>query len=75
MEPSQYYRHFKGGKYKFICFAKDSEDPQKELVVYQALYGEKSVWVRPKEMFFSNVERADYSGPRFIPITEEEANQ
>ena len=68
----KYYRHFKGGIYKFICFAKDSET-QEELVVYQALYGEGQVWVRPKEMFFETVTREGRTFPRFEEITEEEA--
>jgi len=29
-------------------------------VVYRALYGERGVWVRPKEMFFSPVDREKY---------------
>lgn len=73
MEYSQYYRHFKGGLYKFIAIAKDSEHPERELVVYQAMYGDKGVWVRPKDMFFSSVERDGYSGSRFSPVSEEEA--
>lgn len=72
-EMTKYYRHFKGGLYRFIVIAKDSENPSRELVVYQAMYGENGVWVRPKEMFFSEVERDGYKGPRFIPISEEEA--
>lgn len=52
----KYYRHFKGGLYKFIGIAKDSETLE-EMVVYQALYGERQMWVRPKEMFFGKVER------------------
>lgn len=75
METAKYYRHFKGGLYKFITFAKDSENPDNELVVYQAMYGEKAVWVRPKDMFFSNVERDGYSGPRFIPKNESEVDE
>ncbi len=67
----KYYRHFKGGEYKLIGIAKDSEDPTRELVVYQALYGDQSLWVRPKEMFFSDVERDGYKGPRFVEITKE----
>ena len=69
----KYYRHFKGGLYKFIGIAKYTEDPSKELVIYQAMYGERGVWARPKEMFFSNIERDGYCGPRFIEISEEEA--
>ncbi len=73
MDECRYFRHFKGGKYKMIGIAKDSEDPDREMVVYQALYGERGLWVRPKEMFFSNVERDGYSGPRFTEIPKEEA--
>lgn len=73
MKESQYYRHFKGGVYKLLYIAKDSECPERELVVYQALYGEHGVWVRPKDMFFSEVDRDGYKGPRFAPISEEDA--
>ena len=72
-EKAQYYRHFKGGKYKLLHIAKDSEDPSRELVVYQALYGDRGIWVRPKDMFFSDVNRDGYKGPRFAPISEAEA--
>lgn len=52
----KYYRHFKGGLYKFIGLAKDSETLE-EMVIYQAMYGEKEMWVRPAAMFFEKVER------------------
>lgn len=68
----KYYRHFKGGKYKALMEGKDSET-QEPVVIYQALYGEQGIWVRPKAMFYEDVEREDYSGPRFVEITEEEA--
>ena len=29
-------------------------------MVYRALYGERGVWVRPMEMFFSPVDRQKY---------------
>ena len=51
---NKFYRHFKGGIYKFVGIAKDSES-QEEMVVYQAVYGERQMWVRPKEMFFGEV--------------------
>lgn len=43
------------------------------MVVYQALYGEGEIWVRPYEMFFETVERDGKVMPRFTKISEEEA--
>jgi len=69
---AEYFRHFKGGLYKLVCIANDSET-QEKMVVYQALYGEKLCWVRPYEMFFGKVERDGKVMDRFTPITKEEA--
>ena len=49
------YRHFKGNEYLVMHIAKHSETLE-DLVVYQALYGEMGVWVRPLEMFLEQVE-------------------
>ena len=49
------YRHFKGKEYLVLHIAKHSETLE-ELVVYQALYGEKGIWVRPLDMFLGQVE-------------------
>lgn len=59
MQPGDVVRHFKGNRYEILCFARDSET-QEEMVVYRALYGERGVWVRPKAMFFSPVDREKY---------------
>lgn len=59
MRPGDTVRHFKGNLYEILYFAKDSET-QEDLVVYRALYGEGGVWVRPKAMFFSPVDREKY---------------
>ena len=59
MQPGDTVRHFKGNRYKILCFAKDSET-QEDVVVYRALYGERGVWVRPMAMFFSPVDREKY---------------
>jgi hypothetical protein len=49
------YKHFKGGQYLVLYVAKDSETLE-DLVVYQALYGERGIWVRPLEMFMGKKE-------------------
>ena len=53
------YRHFKGD----LCLVEDvarcSEDDQ-EYVVYRKLYGDCSLWIRPKAMFLSEVDHAKY---------------
>ncbi|OGO77749.1 MAG: hypothetical protein A2Y23_03895 [Clostridiales bacterium GWB2_37_7] len=51
----QKYRHFKGKEYLVLYIAKHSETLE-DLVVYQALYGERGIWVRPLEMFIEQVE-------------------
>jgi hypothetical protein len=49
------YRHFKGNEYLVLHIAKHSETLE-DLVVYQALYGEQGIWVRPLEMFLDQKE-------------------
>ena len=63
------YRHFKGNLYRLLYVAKHSETLE-EMVVYQALYGEHGIWVRPASMWNEHVERDGYSGPRFHPVEE-----
>ena len=63
------YRHFKGNEYRLLYLARHSETLA-PMVVYQALYGEMGIWVRPAEMWSEQVELDDYSGPRFMYIGE-----
>ncbi len=63
------YRHFKGNEYQVIGIARHSETLE-PMVVYQALYGEKGLWVRPAAMWNEEVDRDEYKGPRFIFIEE-----
>ena len=64
------YRHFKGNEYRVTGVAKHSET-QEEFVVYQALYGDHSLWVRSLKMFTEEVEKDGYKGPRFVWVREE----
>ena len=64
------WRHFKGNEYQVIGMAKHSETLE-EMVVYQALYGDKTqLWVRPASMWEEIVERDGISQPRFTYIGE-----
>lgn len=49
------YRHYKGQRYRVLGTARHSETME-ELVIYQALYGEHGLWVRPAAMFAETVE-------------------
>ena len=62
---ARYFRHFKGGKYRYVHVAFDSET-QERMVVYQALYGEGHYWVRPEKMFFETIERDGRRLARFM---------
>lgn len=53
------YRHFKGMYYYVLDVATHSETGEK-LVVYQKLYDERDMYVRPLEMFCSDVDRDKY---------------
>jgi len=66
-QAGELYRHFKGNLYKVIGFAKHSETDE-DMVVYQPLYGEGGLWVRPAKMFREMVEVEGKTVPRFSKI-------
>ena len=61
------YRHFKGKEYRELFVARHSETLE-PLVVYQALYGERGLWVRPAAMWTEQVEREGKTMPRFTYV-------
>lgn len=63
------YRHFKGYEYLVLHVAKHSETLE-NLVVYQALYGERGIWVRPLEMFLDKKEVDGKLVNRFDEVDE-----
>ncbi|MBC8545819.1 DUF1653 domain-containing protein [Clostridiaceae bacterium NSJ-31] len=63
------YRHFKGNEYRVLYLARHSETLE-EYVVYQALYGERGIWVRPASMWNEMVERDGRSIRRFTYLGE-----
>lgn len=67
VKEERFFRHFKGGMYKYIHSAYDSET-QERMVVYQALYGEEAYWVRPEKMFFEQITRDGRIFNRFTEI-------
>lgn len=65
----KYYRHFKGGLYKLLAIGQNSETLEK-VVIYQAMYGDQKVWVRPYDMFFEKVTRDGVEMDRFTEVSE-----
>ena len=53
------YKHFKGDYYLVEDVAFHSETKE-EYVVYRRLYGDGGLWIRPKDMFLSEVDHEKY---------------
>ncbi len=63
------YRHFKGKEYRVLYTARHSETLEC-YVVYQALYGDNGIWVRPAAMWQETVMQDGRPQPRFVYMGE-----
>ena len=61
------YRHYKGKDYRVLGVARHTET-EEPVVVYQALYGGRGLWVRPAAMFAEEGLWGGRLQPRFKPI-------
>lgn len=59
IEVGKKYRHFKGNCYYVTGIAIHSET-QEKYIVYKALYGDELLYVRPYDMFASEVDKDKY---------------
>ncbi len=61
------YRHFKGREYRLLHIALHSETLE-PMVVYQAMYGARGIWVRPASMWSEFIVRNGVETQRFTRI-------
>ena len=53
------YKHFKGNYYLVLDIAKHSETKE-EYVIYRELYNDGNIWIRPINLFLSEVDHEKY---------------
>lgn len=62
--PLGIYQHYKGNHYHVVGIARHSESLE-EIVVYQSLYGDYGMWVRPLSLFQESITFNGQTIPRF----------
>jgi len=63
------YQHYKGNQYEVIAIG-HHEETHEELVVYRAMHDLSQIWIRPKDIFFSNVQHEGQEVPRFKLVSQ-----
>lgn len=71
LEKGEIYEHYKGLRYKLMSVGRHSESLE-EVVVYQALYGDRDIWVRPLEMFLEHIDLDGKRISRFKQVRSDE---
>lgn len=66
------YKHYKKGDEYLVTGVATNENTHELLVIYKALYGERSLWARPLDQFIEIVEINNQSKPRFEWVREME---
>jgi hypothetical protein len=64
------YRHYEGKEYFVLGVARHSETLE-ELGVYRQEYRDRSLWMRPKQMFLKTVVVDCHRLPRFRDLGQE----
>lgn len=66
---TRFYRHYKNKPYKFLGIVRHSETLE-EMALYETLYENElgRLWVRPKDMFFENIEIGGQLKARFEKV-------
>lgn len=58
------YQHYRGNLYQVMGLSRHSETLE-EMVVYQALYDDYGLWVRPRALFEETILHEGQQCPRF----------
>lgn len=58
------YQHYNGEYYHVMGICRHSETLE-EMIIYRKLYGDYSLWARPKQMFEENIMHEGCERPRF----------
>lgn len=64
------YRHFRNNREYRVLYVAKNEADREPVVVYEALYGDHEIWVRPLKIFTEIVEHEGTRVPRFEFIRE-----
>ncbi len=65
------YIHYKGNEYELLDVGVHTET-EEEFVIYKSMRDPSKTWLRPKKMFFEEVDVSEYNykGPRFKFVGE-----